>query len=142
MPRLHGVGYCHWTIWWNLHQPCSRNTVLSGDQGFLLWIWIHWLCLCIYWTERHSYFVTVKVQKLNQWSSHNGRWKSYRNVCIFNTMHVESNYFPAKIQVQDSVSQQPESATTQPGCNVGKQCAPLRKMYSFARERLKVLAGN
>lgn len=47
----------------------------------------------------------------------------------------------AKSQVQDSVSQQQESATSQTAC-VGKHCAQLQGTCSFAGARLKVLAGN
>lgn len=110
--------YCHWTIWWNLHQPLkykssSRNTVPSGDWDFLLWKWTCWLYLYIPSTKVSTYSVTVKAWELNQGSPHNSRWKPYRNICIFNTMCVESSYFPAKSQAQDFVSLHQESETSQ-----------------------------
>lgn len=61
--------------------------------------------------------------------------------CIFNTMYVESSYLPAKRQAQDSVSLHQESATSQSASSVGKHCAKLQGMCSFAGEGLKALAG-
>lgn len=61
---------------------------------------------------------------------------------VFLTMYVESSYFPAKTPVQDRELQQQELVTSQPPSSVGKHCAQVQGMCSFAGERLKVLAGN